>query len=456
MTRITKVHAREVYDSRGKPTVEVDVTCEGSRAGRAMVPSGASTGCFEAVELRDGDPNRLDGTGVTAAVENVRTEIAAALIGQDAADQRAIDHFLCELDGTENKSRLGANAILGVSLATAYAAAEAKGVLPVEHFRDVWRTVPVTKTENAAPTDVSQRTAGLTDSYLLPLPMVNMISGGLHAGRNLDFQDFLILPVGADSYRQAFEWIVTVYRKLGGLLTKAGYEGYLVGDEGGYGPRLKSNDEAAEFIIAAIEAAGLQPGDDVALGLDVASSHFFADGLYRLNATGGKQLTAEEFSDTLVDWVDRYPIISIEDGLAEDDWDGWKTLTDRLGDRVQLIGDDFFVTNRRRLERGISSGTGNSVLIKFNQIGSLWETLETLRLAIDNGYWPVVSARSGETEDATIADLVVATGAGQLKVGSVARSERLAKYNQLLRLEETLGDQAGYLGGSIFSSLASR
>jgi enolase len=283
-----------------------------------------------------------------------------------------------------------------------------------------------------------------------------MISGGLHAGRNLDFQDFLILPVGADSYRQAFEWIVTVYRKLGGLLTKAGYEGYLVGDEGGYGPRLKSNDEAAEFIIAAIEAAGLQPGDDVALGLDVASSHFFADGLYRLNATGGKQLTAEEFSDTLVDWVDRYPIISIEDGLAEDDWDGWKTLTDRLGDRVQLIGDDFFVTNRRRLERGISSGTGNSVLIKFNQIGSLWETLETLRLAIDNGYWPVVSARSGETEDATIADLVVATGAGQLKVGSVARSERLAKYNQLLRLEETLGDQAGYLGGSIFSSLASR
>jgi enolase len=452
MTRIAKVHAREVYDSRGKPTVEVEVTCEGSRPGRAIVPSGASTGIFEAVELRDGDANRLDGTGVTVAVENVRTEIATALIGQDAADQQAIDHLLCELDGTENKSRLGANAILGVSLATAYAAAEAKGVLPVEHFRDVWRTVPMTETQ----TDNVQRTAGLTDSYLLPLPMVNMISGGLHAGRNLDFQDFLILPVGADSYRQAFEWIVTVYRKLGDLLTKSGYEGFLVGDEGGYGPRLKSNDEAAEFTVRAIEAAGLQPGDDVALGLDVASSHFFEDGLYRLNATGGKQLSAEEFSDTLVDWVDRYPIISIEDGLAEDDWDGWKTLTERLGDRVQLIGDDFFVTNRSRLERGISNGIANSVLVKFNQIGSLWETLETLRLAIDNGYWPVVSARSGETEDATIADLVVATGAGQLKVGSVARSERLAKYNQLLRLEETLEDQAGYLGGSIFSSLASR
>jgi enolase len=280
-----------------------------------------------------------------------------------------------------------------------------------------------------------------------------MISGGLHAGRNLDFQDYLILPVGATSYRQAFDWIVTVYRKLGTLLTQAGYEGYLIGDEGGYGPRLTNNSEAVEFVITAIEAAGLQPGDDVAIGLDVASTHFFKDGNYRITAGGEKTVSSEEMVDLLEEWVDRYPIISIEDGLAEDDWDGWKKLTDRLANRVQLIGDDLFVTNRSRLQRGIEQGVSNSVLVKLNQVGTLWETLETLRLAIDNGYWPVVSARSGETEDTTIADLVVATGAGQLKVGSVARSERLAKYNQLLRLEDRLGDQAGYWGGKIFAGL---
>ncbi|MCH7987737.1 MAG: phosphopyruvate hydratase [Planctomycetes bacterium] len=449
MSRIERIHAREVFDSRGKPTVEVEVWCDTARPGRAIVPSGASTGRFEAVELRDGDKNRLDGTGVLKAVSNVNGEIASALHGQDASDQQSIDSILCELDGTENKSRLGANAILGTSLACAYAVAEARGVSPVEQFRHIWKQLP----PGPGSSDNSSNTSELGTRLLLPLPMVNMISGGLHAGRNLDFQDFLILPVGADSYRQAFDWIVTVYRKLGTLLTKAGYEGYLIGDEGGYGPRLTNNSEAVEFVIAAIEAAGLQPGDDVAIGLDVASTHFYKDGKYELTAGGEKTVSPEEMVDLLEDWVNRYPIISIEDGLSEDDWDGWKQLTDRLASRVQLIGDDLFVTNRSRLQRGIEQGVCNSVLVKLNQVGTLWETLETLRLAIDNGYWPVVSARSGETEDTTIADLVVATGAGQLKVGSVARSERLAKYNQLLRLEDRLGDEAGYLGGKIFASL---
>lgn len=290
---------------------------------------------------------------------------------------------------------------------------------------------------------------------LLPLPMVNMISGGLHAGRQLEFQDFLILPVGATSYSQAFEWIVTVYRRLGRVLTERGHEGNLIGDEGGYGPKLRTNEEAIELVVAAIEAAGLKPGSDVAIGLDVASTHFFEDGCYRLPSVSSSPLSADQMVDLLERWVEKYPIISLEDPLAEDDWTGWKLITERLGKRVQLIGDDLFVTNVARLREGIDRGVANSVLIKLNQIGTLSETLETLKLALDNGYWPVVSARSGETEDATIADLVVATGAGQLKVGSVARSERLAKYNQLLRLEETLELQAGYLGGAIFESLRS-
>ncbi len=449
MTRIERIHAREVFDSRGKPTVEVEVTCRGARPGRAIVPSGASTGRFEAVELRDGDDERLDGTGVLRAVEHVRGEIASALTGLDAADQQMVDRTLCELDGTENKSRLGANAILGVSLATAYAAAEAKGISPLERFRQVWTGVPAGRGSDAK----TVRTAELSRMPLLPLPMVNMISGGLHAGGNLDFQDFLILPIGAGSFRQALDWIVTVYRRLGRLLTAKSYEGHLVGDEGGYGPRLRSNSEAVELVMTAIETAQLRPGDDVAIGLDVASTHFYSDGAYTMAATGEDRLSSGEVIDLLESWVDSYPIISIEDGLAEDDWEGWELLTDRLGDRVQLIGDDLFVTNCRRLERGIESGVANSVLVKLNQIGTLWETLETLRMALDNGYWPVVSARSGETEDATIADLAVATGAGQIKIGSVARSERLAKYNQLLRLEEVLGTDAHYLGGSIFSSL---
>ena len=449
MIEIQHVRAREIYDSRGNPTVEVDVHCARGGRGRAIAPSGASTGKFEAVELRDSDASRLDGTGVLHAVRNVNDEIAQALVGTNADDQAGLDARLIELDGTENKSRLGANAILAVSLATAYSAAAAKGVAPVLHFRDLWQRVASTEQR----TTTAERTAGLGQRMSLPLPMVNMISGGLHAGCNLEIQDFLVLPVGADSYRQAFEWIVTVYRRLGTILSDAGYEGRLVGDEGGFGPRLERNEQALEFVVVAIEAAGLRPGEDMAIGLDVAATHFFQDGKYRLRESEGGTLGANEFSALLEDWVARYPIISIEDALAEEDWDGWKNLSARLANRVQLIGDDLFVTNAKRLARGINENVGNSVLIKLNQIGTLSETFKTLRLAIDNGYWPVVSARSGETEDVTIADLVVATGAGQLKVGSVVRSERLAKYNQLLRLEEQLGDQATYVGGKVFDAL---
>jgi len=446
-TKIARIHAREVFDSRGRPTVEVEVACGGARPGRAIVPSGASTGSFEALELRDGDSARLGGLGVRAAVENVCTEIAAAVAGLDADDQSAVDAVLLELDGTENKSRLGANAILGTSIAVAYAAAEAKGILPVTQFGEVWSRV---ESEPDSTLSDSPRTARLGIEASLPLPMVNMISGGLHAGGNLDFQDYLILPVGATSYPQAFEWIVEVYRQVSQVLKKERYEGVLVGDEGGYGPKLTSNEQALSVVMEAIDAAGLRAGDDVCIGLDVASTHFYSEGSYRLSATGDERLSSGQVVDLLADWVDRYPIISIEDGLAEDDWDGWKILTERLGDRVQLIGDDLFVTHPARLQRGIDERAGNSVLIKPNQIGTLSETLTTLRLALDNGFWPVVSARSGETEDTTIADLVVATGAGQLKVGSVARSERLAKYNQLLRLAE---QGFTYCGGAVFEAL---
>lgn len=454
MSRIERIHAREVFDSRGKPTVEVEVTCAGARSGRAIVPSGASTGRFEAVELRDRDASRLDGLGVRQAVKNVQTEIAAALLGRDADNQADIDQRLIELDGTLQKSRLGANAILGTSLAVAYASAEALGLAPVERFREIWQSVAATA--SGCITTSRPRTRLLGASPLLPLPMVNMISGGLHAGRQLEFQDFLILPVGATSYSQALDWIVTVYRRLGQRLVKRGHEGVLVGDEGGYGPKLRSNLEAIELTMEAIAAAGLRPGADVALGLDVASTHFFENGKYVLPSVSRDPLAAEAFIDLLASWVEKYPIISLEDPLAEDDWEGWRLITDRLGDRVQLIGDDLFVTNVARLRQGIDRGVANSVLIKLNQIGTLTETLTTLKSALDHGYWPVVSARSGETEDTTIADLVVATGAGQLKVGSVARSERLAKYNQLLRLEELIGPQASYAGGSIFDSLRSQ
>ncbi|HUG89577.1 MAG TPA: phosphopyruvate hydratase [Planctomycetaceae bacterium] len=492
MLRISRILAREVFDSRGRPTVEVEAACHGARPARAIVPSGASTGRFEAVELRDGGA-RLDGRGVSRAVEHVGGEIARALAGCDAGDQQEIDRRLCELDGTPDKSRLGANAILGASLAVAYAAAEARGVLPVEHFHEIWRRVPASgrgSEESAAPEAGAGRSATdrLGQSLLLPLPMVNMISGGLHAGGQLDFQDFLVIPVGASSFRQALEWAIAIYGRLGEVLTRAGYEGGLVGDEGGYGPRLERNEQALEMIVAAIDAAGLVPGTQAAIGLDVAATHFAHEGGYRLTSEGGRpltggegtgtgalagatiasrqhsgrepgpspsqRLTADELIDRLAEWTDRFPIASIEDALAEDDWHGWTRLTARLGGRVQLIGDDLFVTQAARLQRGIDAHVANAVLVKLNQVGTLWETLETLRLALDAGYRPVISARSGETEDTTIADLAVATGCGQIKIGSVARSERLAKYNQLLRLEERLGDRAGWLGGGVFDFLA--
>ena len=447
MSQIEHIHAREVFDSRGRPTVEVEVTCGGGHMGRALVPSGASTGQFEALELRDGDQQRLGGMGVTQAVENVRREIAAALVGQNAADQYQVDQTLITLDGTPDKSRLGANAILGTSLAAAYAAAAATGRSAVEHFQHIWQSIPAQNSQ-----EPRQRTSDLGNQVSLPLLMVNMISGGLHAGRQIDFQDFLILPVGATSYRQSFEWIVDIYQRLGIRLRESGFNSALVGDEGGYGPRLENNERAVELVVEAILDAGLRPAADVCIGLDVASSHFYEAGAYRLSASGNTQLTASQVIDLLESWIDRYPIISIEDGLADDDWEGWRELTQRLGDRVQLIGDDLFVTNPSRLRQGITQGVGNSVLIKLNQIGSLSETLECLRIAIDHDYWPVISARSGETEDHTIADLVVATGAGQLKVGSVARSERLAKYNQLLRLEERL-PTAGFVDRRLFNCL---
>ncbi len=425
---ITQIIAREVFDSRGRPTVEAEVTCTGGRPCRAIAPSGASTGTAEACELRDGG-KRLNGKGVRQAVDHVRGEIAAALIGMDASQQSVLDDRLIALDGTASKSRLGANAILAVSLASAYAAADALGRTPVDHFHHVWR----------------HHHGGPNPAPALPLPMVNMISGGKHAGGQLDFQDFLLMPVGATSYAEGLDWIVTVYHELGRVLNAAGFEGTLVGDEGGYGPRLPSNDAALDLILRAVELAGYQPGHDLAFALDVASTHFFHDGAYHLSATGGQRLSSVEMIDRLEDWVNRYPIISIEDALAEDDWDGWQQLTARLGHRVQLIGDDLFATNPVRLQRGIDTHVANAVLIKLNQIGTLTETLHTLRLAQRNGYGAVISARSGETEDVTIADLAVATAAGQIKIGSVARSERLAKYNQLLRLEENT--HYGYCSG---------
>jgi enolase len=416
---ITRIHAREVFDSRGQPTVEVEVSCRGGAWGRAIVPSGASTGRHEAVELRDSDPSRYAGKGVRRAVHHVCTEIGPHLAGQPVTDQGRIDRMLRELDGTANKARLGANALLGVSLACAQAAAAARHI-------PLWRSL--------AP-DCQPR---------MPLPMVNLISGGLHAGDNLEFQDFLLIPIGADSFSGALEMTVHVYRALAAMLTRHGFEGVLVGDEGGFGPRLRSNEQAIEMILEAIEQAGHVPGRDAALALDVAATHFYRAGRYHLKEAGPTGLSATDLAHLLERWAAAYPILSIEDGMAEDDWDGWRDLTAALGKRMQLIGDDLFVTNPARLCQGIAAGVANSVLVKVNQIGTLTETLEVLALARSAGYRPVISARSGETEDTTIADLAVATGAGQIKIGSVARGERLAKYNQLLRIEEQLGAQAVY------------
>ncbi len=416
---LERIHAREVLDSRGNPTVEVEVHCAGGAWGRAIVPSGASTGKHEAVELRDGDSSRYGGKGVRGAVANVREILAPRLCGMDAMEQKRIDRLLCELDGTSNKSRFGANAILGISLACAHAAAASRGQL-------LWSYLD---TEGVA---------------RMPLPMVNLISGGLHAGGNLDLQDFLFMPIGARSYSESLEMTVAVYRALSRVLIRHGFEGVLVGDEGGYGPRLQSNEQAIEMILRAIEEVGLKPGDQAALALDVASTHFYRDDRYQLRIEGGRALDAEGMIALLERWVGQYPILSIEDGLAEDDWDGWRMLTAALGQRVQLIGDDLFVTNPERLRRGVAEKVANCVLIKVNQIGTLTEAFDVIRLARQAGYRAVVSARSGETEDSTLADLAVASGAGQIKIGSVARSERLAKYNQLLRIEEEMGSAATF------------
>jgi enolase len=439
MAELKSLKARQVLDSRGRPTVEVDVVASTGALGRAIVPSGASTGRHEALELRDTDNPRYGGLGVTRAVENVMREIAPAVLGMDLDDQAKLDARLIALDGTPNKGRLGANALLGVSLAVAHAAAAARGEDLFVHLNRIWR-------------DQSDPAGKAPGSFepALPLPMVNMISGGLHAGGNLDIQDVLIIPVGAESYSEALEMIVAMYRALGAVLKERGFESSLVGDEGGYGPRLRSNEQAFEVVVDAMLACGFEPRRDVAIAVDIASTHFFdpAREVYQLGAIGERALDSEGMIDLLTAWSERYPIISIEDGLAEDDWAGWTALTKRLADSIQLIGDDLFATQVARLRLGIERRAGNAVLIKLNQVGTLTETFDALRLAREHGFRTVVSARSGETEDTTIADLAVATAAGQIKIGSVARSERLAKYNRLLRIEEKLGADAVFAGRS--------
>jgi enolase len=418
MARIGKIHAREVLDSRGVPTVEVELYCDDGAVGRAIVPSGASTGATEARELRDGDAARYDGRGVRTAVENVRETIAPAVVGLDAADQQAVDERLVALDGTADKGRLGANAILGVSLAAAHAAAASKRVPLFRHLHELWRLA-----------------SGSDQGCRVPLPMTNMISGGLHAGGNLDFQDFLISPRGAPDYPTALEWTVRVYRRLGRLLSEAGYEAHLVGDEGGYGPRLASPREALAFLVQAIEAAGLRPKNDISIALDVAATHFFEGGVY---TTRKGALSSEEMIRTLSTLVNEYPIESLEDPLSENDWAGWRVITRELGARVRIVGDDLLTTNPDRVRRAIDERAANAVLIKVNQIGTLTETFRTMRIAREAGWACIVSARSGETEDTTIADLAVATAADQIKIGSVVRGERLAKYNRLLRIAEEI------------------
>jgi enolase len=420
MTTIEHVVGREVLDSRGNPTVEVEVFLASGGSGRALVPSGASTGEFEAVELRDGG-ERLGGKGVLQAVGHVNGEIREAIVGLDALEQRAIDHLMVDLDGTDNKARLGANAILGVSLAVAKAAADAVG-LPVYRY------------------------VGGANAHVLPVPMMNVLNGGAHADNNIDLQEFMVMPVGAASYREALEWGVHIYHVLKHLLHDRGLS-TAVGDEGGFAPDLASNEEAIQLLIQAIEGAGRTPGDEVAIALDPAMSELHRDGAYHLTGEG-RTLSSAELADWWTELADRYPIVSIEDGMDEQDWDGWSLLTERLGGRVQLVGDDLFVTNAERLDRGIRSGVANAVLVKVNQIGTLTETLETVGLATRFGYRSVMSHRSGETEDATIADLAVATNCGQIKTGAPARSDRVAKYNQLLRIEEDLGESAAFWGST--------
>jgi enolase len=427
MTAIVDIIAREILDSRGNPTVEVDVILDDGSKGRAAVPSGASTGAHEAVELRDGDKKRYLGKGVTKAVEAVNGEIYDAISGFDAEEQTKIDETMIALDGTPNKARLGANAILAVSLAVAKAAAEAKG-LPLYRY------------------------VGGTSARLLPVPMMNIVNGGVHADNPIDFQEFMIMPVGAPTFAEALRWGAEVFHTLKKALKDAGHNTN-VGDEGGFAPNLPSADAALDFVMKAIETAGYKPGDDIAITLDPAASEFFKNGVYHYEGEGKKR-TPEEQAKYLAELLTRYPIVSIEDGMAEDDWEGWKLVTQMIGSKCQLVGDDIFVTNVTRLSEGIKKGIANSILVKVNQIGSLTETLAAVEMAHKAGYTVVMSHRSGETEDSTIADLAVATNCGQIKTGSLARSDRIAKYNQLLRIEEELGEQAKYGGKAALKALA--
>lgn len=423
MSKIVSVIGREVMDSRGNPTVEADVTLECGAMGRACAPSGASTGSREALELRDGDAGRYLGKGVLQAVENINGSIAAALQGQEATQQGSIDDIMLKLDGTDNKENLGANAILAVSLAVAKAAAQSQGAPLYAYIAQLYKQ---------------------DNQYSMPLPMMNIINGGEHADNNVDIQEFMIQPVGAPNFKEGLRMGAEVFHALKAVLRARGLS-TAVGDEGGFAPNLASNEEALEVIVEAVKNAGYRMGDDITLALDCAASEFYRDGVYNLKGEG-KTFNASEFADYLAGLCDRFPIISIEDGLDESDWDGWKILTEKLGDRVQLVGDDLFVTNTSILRRGIDEHIGNSILIKFNQIGSLTETLEAIRMAQDAGFTAVISHRSGETEDATIADLAVGTSAGQIKTGSLCRSDRVAKYNQLLRIEGDLGETAKYRG----------
>ncbi len=426
MSAIVDVIAREILDSRGNPTVEADVVLESGVSGRAAVPSGASTGSREAVELRDGDPARYFGKGVLKAVEHINTELCEAIIGLDASEQAFIDRTMIDLDGTDNKSRLGANAVLAVSCAVAKAAAE-EASLPLYRY------------------------LGGTGGMQLPVPMMNVINGGAHANNSIDMQEFMIVPVGAPTFREAVRYGAQVFHTLKKLIDKKGMS-TTVGDEGGFAPNLPSNEAALQLLMEAIDSAGFTAGTDIVIALDCASSEFFKDGKYHLEAEG-LALTGAQLTDYLAAWVDKYPIISIEDGMAENDWDGWKLLTDRLRAKVQLVGDDLFVTNTKILSEGISKGIANSVLIKINQIGSLTETFAAIEMAKRAGYTSVISHRSGETEDTIIADIAVASNAGQIKTGSLSRSDRTAKYNQLLRIEEDLGDVASYPGRAAFYQL---
>jgi enolase len=422
MSQISNIHARQILDSRGNPTIEVDVYTTNGIIGRAAIPSGASTGIHEAVELRDGDKNTYLGKGVLKAVQNVNDILAEELEGFFVSEQTEIDNRMIEIDGTPNKAKLGANAILGVSLAVAHAAAQETG----QHlFRYI----------------------GGVNAKTLPVPMMNILNGGSHADNSIDFQEFMIMPVGGKNFADSLRMGAEVFHSLKSVLKKAGYSTN-VGDEGGFAPNLKSNEEAVQVILQAIEKASYIPGEDIYIALDPASSEYFLtdENVYHMKWSSGEKLTPAEMVDYFDNWVNKYPILSIEDGMAEDDWDGWKLMTDKMGNKIQLVGDDLFVTNTERLSRGITSGVANSILIKLNQIGTLTETIDAVNMATRNGYTSVISHRSGETEDVTIADLTVALNTGQIKTGSASRSDRIAKYNQLMRIEEILGDSAVYLG----------